>query len=55
MATPIILFPSLLLLFILGFYEAELVKTPPRKSVFKVCGSFWPRSGNTMPLTGFGV
>ena len=28
--------------FVLGFYEANVVKAPLRKNVFKFFGSFWP-------------
>jgi hypothetical protein len=28
--------------FVLGFYEADVVKAPLRKNVFKFFGSFWP-------------
>ena len=38
--------------FVLGFYEADVVKTAPRKSVFKVFGLFRPGSGHTLTVTG---
>jgi len=28
--------------FVLGFYEADVVKAPLRKNVLKFFGSFWP-------------